>query len=84
MQAGGIVTGVCVTAWSFLYLLGRSLEYGAGLEAATALIPLAALGLFLYLVKRKASAAARWFALEFFAASLPTYLIMQLVVARLL
>ncbi len=84
VQAAGIVTGVCSTAWIYLFLLGRSFRYGEGLETAAGLVPLGALGVYCYLRRKRARAAPRWFALEFFTASLVTFLVMQLVVVRLL
>ncbi len=84
VQGAGILAGVLSTVWVFLYLLGQGFEYGEGLEMATMLIPVAALVAFLLLWKRKAHRLWRSFAVELFASSLVTYLLMQLVVARLI
>jgi hypothetical protein len=84
IQVAGVFSGVALTSWTFLYLLGLSMRYGEGLERATLVIPVIGLVVFLYACKRHTRAGCRWAFLEFFASSLVAYLIMQFVVVNLI
>ena len=83
MQAAGVFFGIALTVWTFLYLFGLSMEYD-NIEKLTALIPAAGLAGYLWGCRRRVRAACRWALLEFFAASLTSYLVMQFVVTRLI
>ncbi len=80
-QAGGVFLGVALTGWTFLWLLGVSMRHD-GAEKLTAIIPAAGLAAFLIGLKRHSRPIARWALLEFFAASVVTYLLMQFVLIR--
>ena len=85
VQALGIFVGVLTTVWCFLFLLGKSFEYGEVLLIGPVAIPVVALALFLWLYRRRSSALLlRWFLLEFFTASLVTWLLMRFVVVNLI
>lgn len=81
MQLVGVFTGVAFTAWVFLYLFGVAMEHD-GAERYTVIIPIIGLAVFLIAVKKHSKPNARWALLEFFAASLITYLLLQFVVIR--
>ncbi len=83
MQVAGVFLGIAVTSWTFLYLFGLSMEYD-NVEKLTALIPAAGLAAYVWGCKRHVEAACRWALLEFFAASLTSYLVLQFVVTRLI
>lgn len=78
-QVAGVFFGVALTAWTFLYLFGLSMQHNH-IEKLAALFPAAGLAGFLFGWKRDSPPALRWAWLEFFASSLATYLLLQFVI----
>jgi hypothetical protein len=82
-QVAGVFFGVALTAWTFLYLFGLSMEHDH-IEKLAALLPAGGLAGFLLGWKRHSRPAFRWAWLEFFASSLATYLLLQFVIVDMI